>query len=58
MIKYINLIKNFYIRNIKINQKPKCVGYLCFPYGCIDELLCNCQKECKYKKLTKVGPLE
>ena len=53
MIKYINLIKNFYIRNIKIKEKPKCVGYLCFPYGCIDELLCNCQKECKYKKLIK-----
>lgn len=51
MIKYINLIKNFYIRNIQNKQKPKCFGYLCFPYGCIDGLRCNCKIECKYKNL-------
>lgn len=53
MLKYINLIKNFYTKNIKVNKKPNCVGYLCFPYGCIDELRCNCKIECKYKNLIK-----
>lgn len=51
MINYINLMKKIYIR---INQKPKCFGYLCFPYGCMDELICDCKKECKYKKIIKI----
>jgi RNA recognition motif-containing protein len=54
MIKYINLIKKIYIKNIRINQKPKCFGYLCFPYGCMDELICSCKKECKYKKIVEI----
>ena len=51
MLKYISLLKNFYIKNIRWNRKPKCVGYLYFPYGCIDELKCSCEIECKYTKI-------
>ena len=51
MIKHINIIKNNIIK--RLFNKPKCFGYLCFPYGCIDELICDCTKECKYKKITE-----